>query len=99
MTLSDIIEDLHAVELRLLDYEKKYGLHSEDFYVLSSQGLLDNGELEETVDFTRWAGLYEIKREREQMFRESSHAFVQTLRARYPENRIRLTPNPALVTV
>ncbi|MDH7487428.1 MAG: hypothetical protein QHJ81_14290 [Anaerolineae bacterium] len=99
MTLSDIIEDLHAVELRLLDYEKRYGLHSEDFYALYSQGLLDDGELEETIDFTRWAGLYEIKQEREEMFRELSRAFVRDLRAKYPENRIRLTPNPDLVTV
>lgn len=98
MTLSDIIEDLHAVELRLLDFEKKYGLHSEDFYALYNQGLLDDGELEETIDFTRWAGLYAIKQEREEMFRQFSRAFVQALRARYPENRIRLTPNPELVT-
>lgn len=96
MKLSDIIEDLHALDIRLLTYEKKYGLHSSDFYMLYQQGALDDGELEETVDFTRWAGLYEIQQERELTFRQMSGDFVRTLRAKSPESPIRLMPNPAL---
>lgn len=99
MTLSDIIEDLHALELRLLDYEKKYGLHSADFYDLYSQGFLDDGELEETIDYVRWAGLYEIKQERKTTFRQMSHDFVAVLRAQNPTNKIRLEPNPELVAI
>ena len=99
MTLSDIIEDLHALELRLLDYEKKYGIYSADFHDLYSQGFLDDGELEETIDYVRWAGLYEIKQERKATFRQISHNFVATLRTQSPENRIRLAPNPELVAV
>ena len=97
MTLSDIIEDLHALELRLLDYEKKYGLYSADFYELYSQGLLDDGELEETIEYVRWAGLHEIKQERKATFRQISHDFVAALLIQNPENRIRLAPNPELV--
>ncbi len=96
MTLSDIIEDLHAIELRLLDFEKKYGLHSAEFYQLYQQGLLDDSDLEATVDFTRWAGLYEIQRIREDMFRKMSSEFIETLRAQSPQTSIHLVPNPAL---
>jgi hypothetical protein len=97
MTLSDIIEDLHALELRLLDYEKKYGLYSADFYDLYAHGFLDSGELEETIDYVRWAGLYEIRQDRKATFRQMSHDFVTTLRAQNPESSIRLKPNPELV--
>jgi hypothetical protein len=42
-------------------FEKKYGLASADFYELFSQGVLDDGEFEQTRDFCEWAGFYEIK--------------------------------------
>lgn len=97
MQLSDLIEDLHAIDLRLLDFEKKYGLHSADFFDLYRQGLLDEGELEETIDFTRWAGLYEIQIDREATFRRLSHDFVEALKSQSSRRNIHLTPNPLLI--
>ena len=55
MTLTDILQDLHALEARLREYEAKYGVASAEFYELYQQGLLDNDGLERTIEFTRWA--------------------------------------------
>ncbi len=72
MTLLDIIQDLHALEARLREYEAKYGVISADFYELYQQGLLDNDGLEQTFEFTRWASAYAMKLEREATFRTMS---------------------------
>ncbi|MCI0699055.1 hypothetical protein L0337_44510 [candidate division KSB1 bacterium] len=63
ITLDDIIEDLTAVEPLLLNYEKKYKVRTPHFYELYKQG-----KLEERWDFIDWAGLYEIKRDREEAY-------------------------------
>lgn len=65
ITLDDIIEDLTAVEPLLLNYEKKYKVRSPHFYKLYKQG-----KLEERWDFIDWAGLYEIKLDREEAYEE-----------------------------
>lgn len=62
-TLDDIIEDLAAVELLLLNYEKKYKVRTPDFYKLYKQG-----KLEERWDLIDWAGLCEIKLDREKTY-------------------------------
>jgi hypothetical protein len=62
-TLDDIIEDLVAVEPLILNYEKKYKVRTPNFYKLYKQG-----KLEERWDFIDWAGLYEIKLDREKAY-------------------------------
>ncbi len=62
-TLDDIIEDLVAVEPLILNYEKKYKVRTPDFYKFYKQG-----KLEERWDFIDWAGLYEIKLDREKTY-------------------------------
>ncbi len=96
MTLADIIQDLHALEARLREYEAKYGIASADFYELYQQGLLDDEGLEQTLEFTRWASAYEMKLEREEAFRKISQRFISSLRAKAPSGALRLTPNPEL---
>jgi len=96
MTLNEILQDLHALETRLHDYEARYGVASADFYELYQQGVLDNDGLEQTVEFTRWASAYEMKLEREEAFRQMSQRFISSLRAQAPPGALRLTPNPEL---
>ncbi len=96
MTLDEIIQDLHALEIRLREYETRYGVASEDVYELYKQGLLDNDGLEQTMEFTRWASAYTMKMEREQEFREQSRRFVASLRNNASGGSLRLIPNPKL---
>ncbi|MBC8185717.1 hypothetical protein H8E88_31915 [candidate division KSB1 bacterium] len=63
-TLNEIIEDLQAIEPKILEYEKKYKLLSPYFYKLYQAG-----KLEENWDFQNWAGLYEIKLDRESEYK------------------------------
>lgn len=99
MTLNEILQDLHALEIRLREYEARYGVASEDFYELYKRGLLDDDGLERTTEFTRWASAFTMKLEREQSFRQISQRFVSSLRTQAPRGAIRLIPNPELQQV
>ncbi|MCI0553749.1 MAG: hypothetical protein L0287_22605 [Anaerolineae bacterium] len=59
ISLTEIIEDLQAIEPKVLEYEKKYQLLSAYFFKLYKAG-----KLEEHWDFQNWAGLHEIKLDR-----------------------------------
>ena len=59
ISLNEIIEDLQSIEPKILEYENKYKLLSPYFYKLYKAG-----KLEENWDFQNWAGLYEIKLDR-----------------------------------
>jgi len=72
--LDDIIEDLTAVEPLLLNYEKKYKVRTPHFYKLYKEG-----RLEERWDFIDWAGLYEIKLDRELAYEELASDALQQL--------------------
>jgi len=96
MTLNEILQDLHALETRLREYEARYGVASADFYELYQQGLLDNDGLEQTIELTRWASAYEMKLEREEAFRKVSQRFISSLRAKAPSGGLHLIPNPEL---
>ncbi len=96
MALNDILQDLHALETRLREYEAKYGVASADFYELYQQGLLDDDGLEQTIEFTRWASAYEMRMEREKAFRQMSRRFISSLRAQTAPGALHLTPNPEL---
>lgn len=66
LALQDILEDLHAAERDCQAFEKKYGVLSEYFHVAYANGALDD---EMNHDFTLWAGAYEVKRDREEAYR------------------------------
>jgi len=65
LTLNEIMEDLQAIEPKILEYEKNYKLLSPYFYKLYQAG-----KLEEHWDFQYWAGLYEIKLDRESLYKK-----------------------------
>jgi len=96
ITLGELVESIYALGQEIKTFEKKYGLTSEDFYELFQQGLLDDGEYEETEEFCQWAGLYEIQLRRERQFKELSHRTLEQLK-RTPGGLVRLAPNPQLV--
>lgn len=84
LTLQEILDDLHAVERELQEYEKKYGLRSELFYDYYQADLLeDDGS---NSDLHAWAGIFEIKCDlerrykklifRQKPFRESAKSLI-----------------------
>lgn len=69
MTFYEILSDIHAINEELEKYEQKYGVLSDAFYKWYCRG--EEPEDDSWVlDFSMWAGLYEIKLEREKMYRE-----------------------------
>ena len=57
MKLEDILNDIHALEEELLEFERKYGIRSETFYAAYMSG----EEPEEDswmLDFGEWASVY-----------------------------------------
>jgi hypothetical protein len=91
ITILEILEDIHAADEILQKFERKYRIHSEVFYNLYSQGLLDDGEHLE--DFAEWSGFYRLRLRREAMFRERSWQMVESLRARSPAQIVQLVPS------
>ena len=92
MTLSEVIADIHALDKQLQEYEKKYGLLTKDFYALYVNGELRDEEVEEIRDFSRWAGLYEIKLHRERVYEEMIRDRLQSLRASSRAGQLTLVP-------
>ncbi len=82
MTLSEIIQDLHALETRIRAYERKYGITSADFYALYQQGLLDDEGFEQSTEFTRWASAYTMKQKR-----KVSHPHHPELASTHPHHK------------
>jgi hypothetical protein len=60
LTLNQVIQDLHAIEERLQEFEEKYQLLSDTFYKLYLAE-----KVEDSLEFTEWIGLYKMKLERE----------------------------------
>ena len=73
MEISDILDDIYAMQGVMKQYEKKYGITSQAFYTLYRAGKLDDSEFERTREFCDWASAYEIKLEREQEFEKMSY--------------------------
>lgn len=79
MTLSEIIQDIHACEEDLLVYERKYGVLSETFYesYMNGEEPVDDAWV---LDWSDWAGTYEIWLRRRQQYQ----AAIETLKAQLP---------------
>lgn len=57
MTLREILNDIHALEEQLLEFERKYGIRSETLYAAYAGG--EEPEDERWVlDFGEWASVY-----------------------------------------
>jgi hypothetical protein len=79
MTLSEIIQDIHACEEDLLMYERKYGILTPTFYESFMQG--DEPPNDAWVlDWNGWAATYEVWLRR----REQYEMLIQTIRKQTP---------------
>ena len=87
MTLSEIIQDIHGLEVELAQLEKRYGLLSADFYHLYKAG-----ELEQSRDFIQWVGYYEAKLDREARYRQMMYDYLRDLREDAGLGALRLAP-------
>lgn len=99
MTLQEVIEDIHALNAELEGFEKKYGILSEDFYQLYVAGELRDEEPEEIRTYGRWAGFYETKLHRLEVYKQLLADAMQTLRESAPEGGLVLVPTAVLSRV
>lgn len=65
MDSQGLITSITTLTNELARFEREYGIGSEAFYELYSQGKLDDGDSEQTAAFCEWAGLYQLKVKRE----------------------------------
>jgi len=87
VTLPEIIQDIHGLDVELARLERRYGLLSTDFYYLYKAG-----ELEQSRDFIQWVGYYEAKLEREARYREMMYAYLRELREKAGLGTLQLGP-------
>ena len=73
MTLSEILNDMYALEDEMRAYERKYGVLSETFYQAYSQGEEPADEAW-VRDWTAWASAYKLWLRR----REQYQAVIQS---------------------
>ncbi len=84
METYELVIEMKLLERRLMLYEEKYGVLSENFYTaLMSEELAQYDEYDETrADFSRWKGIYETWRRRKSAYSEKMARceLAQTLR-------------------
>ena len=97
ITITEILDDLRAADEITRRFERHYWLSSEDFYALYQKGLLDDGEHLE--DFTKWAGFYEIKLDREAILQKFSKERLRKLQAQVSEGVVDIVPNEPVMTI
>ncbi len=69
MTIDEVVRDIHALESDLENYERKYGVLSETFYEAYTSGE-EPAEDAWVLDWSDWAGAYEIWLHRRKQYRE-----------------------------
>ncbi|MCK4472169.1 MAG: hypothetical protein KAW49_10330 [Anaerolineae bacterium] len=79
MELATLVQDIHRLNHQLERFERKYGVMSETFY----ESYIAGEEPEDdawVLDFEKWAGLYEVWRDRQEAYRQA----MQRLRVKQP---------------
>ena len=76
MPLDEILQDIHALEEDMLVFERKYGVLSETFYAAYQRGEEPEDDAW-VLDWTEWAGLYEILLDRQEQYRQMVQALLQ----------------------
>jgi hypothetical protein len=76
MNLQDIIIDIHALTEDIEVYERKYGVLSETFYELYTNGTEPDDD-DWVLDWADWAGAYKILLRRQKQY----HDAIQTLKS------------------
>jgi hypothetical protein len=84
MEIHELVIEMKLLERRLMLYEEKYGVLSEDFYKALISGELEQfDEYDETrADFSRWKGIYEtwLRRKEAYTAQINLHELAMTLR-------------------
>jgi hypothetical protein len=72
MEFHELVIEMKLLERRLMLYEEKYGVLSEDFYAALMAGELARYDAydESRIDFSRWKGIYETWMRRKQAYTE-----------------------------
>ena len=70
MELVVIVQDIHRLSHELERFERKYGVMSYTFYESYSAGEEPEDDAW-VLDFEKWAGLYEVQRDRQQAYEEA----------------------------
>ena len=75
MEIHELVIEMKLLERRLMLYEEKYGLLSEDFYIALTSGKLAryDGFDETRTDFSRWKGIYETWLRRKKTYNSQIH--------------------------
>ncbi len=74
MNLRDILADIHALEVELLDFERKYGVRSETFYASFASGEEPEDDAW-MLDFGEWASVYRTWLARQAEYRNEVQRF------------------------
>jgi len=75
MTLDEILQDIHALEEDLLVFERKYGVLSETFYESYQRGEEPEDDAW-VLDWSEWAGTYEILLDRRAQYHEAIRSLL-----------------------
>jgi len=76
MTLDEILQDIHAMEEDLLVFERKYGVLTETFYEAYQRGEEPDDDAW-VLDWSEWAGTYEILLKRRERYRQAIQSLLQ----------------------
>jgi hypothetical protein len=84
MDIYELVLEMKVLERRLMLYEEKYGILSEDFYAALMTGKLARYDAydETRADFSRWKGTYETWLRRKEAYSRQmqQHDVADTLR-------------------
>ena len=84
MEIHELVIEMKLLERRLMLYEEKYGVLSEDFYHSLMSGHLESYDAfdETRTDFSRWKGIYEtwLRRKKEYTNQIQHCDLAETLR-------------------
>ncbi len=69
MELAVIVQDIHRLNHELERFERKYGIMSGTFYESYSAGEEPEDDAW-VLDFVKWAGLYEVRQDRQQAYEQ-----------------------------
>ncbi|NUM47923.1 MAG: hypothetical protein HUU38_24725 [Anaerolineales bacterium] len=76
MTLDEILLDIHRMEEDLLLFERKYGVRTETFYAAYQRGEEPEDDTW-VLDWSEWAGTYEIWLHRQEKYRQTIQTLMQ----------------------
>ena len=86
MELAVLVQDIHRLNHELERFERKYGIMSDTFYESYNAGEEPEDDAW-VLDFVKWAGLYQVRRDRQQAYeramqrlRREQHSLAGILR-------------------